>query len=134
VHGLEIGNDDDRPTHHWGRNAKEGESTIVMTLATRPITRWTALGGSHTTGSDHEMIEWEFNVDKQEEEDDVQVIGWIVAATSTEDEEAAEILWRELERGIAHLGEECTGDDVERQAEWSQEIVSKFLDTKAKKI
>jgi hypothetical protein len=24
-HGLEIGNDDDRPTHHWARNSVEGE-------------------------------------------------------------------------------------------------------------
>jgi hypothetical protein len=56
-HGLEIGNDDDRPTHHWERNGKEGESTIDLTLATRPITRWTTLGGSHATGSDDEVIE-----------------------------------------------------------------------------
>jgi len=133
-HGLEIGNDDDRPTHHWARNSEEGESTIDLTLATQPITQWTTLGGSHATGSNHEVIEWEFNVDKQEEADHVQVIGWNLAAMSQEDEEAAEKLWRELERERAHLGEECTGDDVEREAEWCQETLSKVLDAKAKKI
>jgi len=51
-----------------------------------------------------------------------------------EDEEAAEKLWRELESERAHLGEECTGDDVEREAEWCQEALSKVLDAKAKKI
>jgi hypothetical protein len=77
--GLEFGNDD-RPTHHWARNGREGESTIDLTLTTRPITRWTRLDGSHATGSDHVLIEWEFNVDKQEEVDHVQVIGWKLAA------------------------------------------------------
>ena len=33
-HGLEIGKDDDRPTHHWARNGEEGESTTDLTLAT----------------------------------------------------------------------------------------------------
>jgi hypothetical protein len=31
---------------------------------------------------------------------------------SKEHEEAAETLWKQLERDIAHLGEECMGDDV----------------------
>jgi hypothetical protein len=133
-HGLEIGNDDDRHTHHWARNGEDGESTIDLTLATRPMSRWTTVGGSHTTGSDHEVIKWEFNVDKQEEADHVQVIGWNLAAMAQEDKEAAEKLWRELERDRAHLGEECTGDDVEREAECSQETLSKVPDAKAKKI
>jgi hypothetical protein len=36
-HGLEFGNDDNQPTHHWARNGEEGKSTIYLTLATRPI-------------------------------------------------------------------------------------------------
>ena len=80
------------------------------------------------------MIEWEFNVDTQEEADDVQVIGWDLAAMSKEDEEPAEKLWRELERERACLGKECTGDNVEREAVWCQEALSKVLDAKAKKI
>jgi len=43
-------------------------------------------------------------------------------------------LRRELAREIAHLGEECMGDDVEREAEWCQEAMSKVLDANAKKI
>jgi len=77
------------------------------------------------------VIEGEFNVNKQEEADHVQVIGWNLAAMAKVDEEAAETLWRELERERAHLGEECMGDDVEREAEWCQEPLSKVLDAKA---
>jgi hypothetical protein len=91
-HGLQIGNEDDQPTHHWARNGKEGKSTIDLTLAIRPITQWTTLGGSRATGSGHEEIECAFNVAKQEEADHVQVIGWNLAAMSKEDEEAAEKL------------------------------------------
>jgi len=117
AHGLVIGNDDDRPTHHWARNGEEGEPTIDLTLATRPIMRWTTLGGSHAACSDHEVIEWDFNADRQEEADHVQVRGWNLAAMSKGDKEEAEKLWRELARQRAHLGGECTGDDVEREAE-----------------
>ena len=63
------------------------------------------------------MIEWHYNVDKQEEAHLVQVIGWNLAPMSKQDEEAAEKVWKELERERAHLGEECTGDNVEREAD-----------------
>ena len=39
-----------------------------------------------------------------------------------------------MERERAHLGEKCTGDDVECEAELCQESLSKVLDAKAKKI
>jgi hypothetical protein len=80
------------------------------------------------------MNEWEFHVDKQEEADHMQVTGWNLAAMSKADEEAAEKLWKDLERDRAHLGEECTGDDVEREAEWCQAILCNVLDAKAKKM
>jgi hypothetical protein len=132
-HGLEIGNDN-QPTHHWARNGEEGELTIDLTLASRPITRWTILDGRHATGSDHEVIKWKFSIDKQEEANHVQLIGWNLAAMSKLDEKAAQKLWKELEGQRARLDEECTGDDVEREAEWCQETLSKVLDDKAKKI
>jgi hypothetical protein len=50
-HGLEIGNVV-QPTHHWARNGEEGESTIDLTIASRPIARWTILHGTHATDSD----------------------------------------------------------------------------------
>jgi hypothetical protein len=132
-YGLEIGNDH-RLTHHWARRGKDGELITDLTLATRPITQWTILEESHATDSDYEVIEWEFNPDKQEEEaDHVQIIGWHLAAMSNEDEEAAEKLCQELERDRAHLGEECMGDDVEREAEWCQATQSKVGDAKEKK-
>jgi hypothetical protein len=73
-YGLEIGNDD-RPTSHWARSGEEGELTIELTLAARLITRLTILEGSHTAGSDHKVIKWEFIVYMQEEGDHPQVIG-----------------------------------------------------------
>jgi len=132
-HGLEIGNDD-QPTHDWARNGEEGESAMDMTLASRPITRWSILDRRHATGSDHEVIEWEFSVDKQEQADHVQVMGWNLAAMSKEDEKSPEKLWKELEGQRARLDEECTGDEVEREAEWCQETLSRVLDAKAKRI
>jgi len=56
--GPEIGNDG-RPTHHCTREDLEGESVNDLTLANRPIVRWTILADDHATGSDHEVIEWE---------------------------------------------------------------------------
>jgi hypothetical protein len=80
------------------------------------------------------VIELEFNPDKQEEADHMQIIGWGLAAMSKEDEEEAEKLWKELERDRAHLGEECTGDDVEQEADWCHASPSNVLDAKVKKI
>jgi hypothetical protein len=66
--GLEIRNHG-RPTHHWTREDQEGESVIDLTLANRPIVKWTILADDHATGSDHEVIEWEMGVYRQEEAD-----------------------------------------------------------------
>jgi hypothetical protein len=48
--------------------------------------------------------------------------------------EAAEELGREWGKEWVHLGEESTGDEVESEAKWCQEALSKVLDTTAKKI
>jgi len=72
---LEIGNNV-RPTHHWRREDQEGESVINLMLVNRPIVRWTILADDHATGSDHEVIEWEAVVDRQEEADHEWVVGW----------------------------------------------------------
>jgi hypothetical protein len=103
-------------------------------LATQPITGWITQNGSHATGSDREVIKWEFNVNKQEEADQVQVIQCTLPAMSKEDQEAAKKLWRDLERERAHLGKECKGDNVEGEAELCQETLSRVQHAKAKKI
>ena len=54
--GLEIGKDGEA-THNWTREGHEGEAVIDLTLANRPITKWSILGDDHATGSDHEVIE-----------------------------------------------------------------------------
>ena len=92
--GLEIGNDG-RSTHYWAREDHEGESVIDLTLANQPIMRWTILADDHATGSDHEVIKWELEVDRQEEADHKRVVGWNLAAMTEPDLEAAEKLWRE---------------------------------------
>ena len=56
-HGLEIGNDG-RATHHLTREGHEGESVFDLTLANQPITKYSTLSDNHSTGSDHEVIEW----------------------------------------------------------------------------
>ena len=132
-HGLLIENDD-RPTHHWTKNESEGESIIDLTLANRPLGKWSILDWSHVTGSDHEIIEGEVDMEKQEEAEGTQIVGWNLAAMSQEDEEQAEKLWKERARGRAYLGEESMGDEVESEAEWCQEALSKVLNATAKKI
>jgi len=43
------------------------------------------LDGSHTTGSDHEIMEWELKMEQQEETGGTKVVGSILAAMSQED-------------------------------------------------
>jgi len=105
--GLEIGNDG-WATNHWTREDQEGESVIDLTLANRPIVSWTILANDHATGSDHEVIEWEVGVDRQEEADHERVVGWNLAAMTDEDAEAAEKLWMELAKERIQLDAECT--------------------------
>ena len=80
------------------------------------------------------MIEWEFNIDKQEEGDHAQVIGWNLAAMSKEDKEQAEKLWKELETDRAHRGEDCMAEDQHQESKRCQATRSRVLDAKAKKI
>jgi hypothetical protein len=131
--GLEIGNDG-RVTHHWTREGHEGESVINLTLANRPITKWSILADDHTMGSDHKVKEWEVEADRQVEADHERVVGWNLAAMKEEDAEAAEKLWTELAQERAHLDAECTADEVEQEAAWCQEAMGSILDATAKKI
>ena len=131
--GLEIGNDG-RPTDHWTREDQEGESVIDLTLANRPIIKWTILADDHATGSEHEVIEWEVGVDRQAEADHERVVGWNLAAMTEKDIEAAQKLWRKLARERAQLDAECTEDEVEQEVAWCQEAMSSVLNATAKKI
>jgi len=131
--GREIGNDG-RPTLHWTREDQDGESVIDLTLANRPIVRWTIVADDHSTGFDHEVLEWEVGVDRKEEADHERVVGLNVAAMPEEDAEAAEKLWMELAKERIQLDAECTEDEVEQEAAWCQEAMSSVLDATAKKI
>ena len=131
--GLEIGNGG-RPTHHWTREDQEGKSVIDLTLANRPIVKWTILADDHVTGSDHEVVEWEVGVDRQEEADHERVVGWNLATMTEKDVEAAGKVWAELAKQRAQLDAECTVDEVEQEAAWCQEAMSSVLDATAKII
>jgi hypothetical protein len=113
--GLEIGNDREA-THHWTREGHDGESVIDLTLANRPITKWSILADDHASGSHHEVTEWEVEVNRQEEAGHEWVVGWNIAAMTEEDAKAAEKLWMELAKERAHLDAECTADEVEQEA------------------
>jgi len=128
-----MGNDS-RPTHHRTREDQEGESVIDLMLANRPIVMWTILAHDHATGSDHEVIEWEVGVERQEEVDHERIVGWNLAAMTEKDVEAAENLWMELVKERAQLDAECREDEVEKEAAWCQPAMSSVLDATAKKI
>jgi len=131
--GLEVGNKN-QPTHYWTREDHEGESVIDLILANRLIKKWFILADDHATGSDHKVIEWEVEGDRQEEADHERVVGGMLAAMTEEDAEAAEKLWVELAKERAHLDGECTEDKVEQEAAWCQEAMSSFLNATAKMI
>jgi len=131
--GLEIGNDGES-THHWTREGLQGESVIDLMLANQPIIKLSILADDHATGSDHEVIEWEVEVDRQEEAGHERVVGWNLAAMTEEDAKAAEKLWMELAKERARLDAECTADEVEQESTWCQEAMGNVLDATAKKI
>ena len=131
--GLEIGNDCE-PTHHWTREGHERESVIDLTRANRPITKWSILADDHATGSDHKVIRWEVQVDRQGEAGQERVAGWNSAAMTEEDAKAAEKLWMELPKDRAHLDADCTAEKVEQEAAWCQEAMGNVLDATARKI
>ena len=133
ANGLEIGNDGE-DTHHWTRECHEGESVIDLRLPNRLITTWSMLPDYHTTGSDHEGIEFDVEVDRQEEACHERVGGWNLAGMTEEDAEAAEMPWIELAKETAHLDAACTADEVEQGAAWCQEAMGNVLHTTAKKI
>jgi hypothetical protein len=132
--GLKIGNDAE-VTHHWTSEGHEGESVTDLTLAERPITKWSLLADDDpTTGSDHMVIEWEVEVDRQEEAGHERVAGWNLAAMTEEDAKAAEKRWMEVAKGSAHLDAECTADEEKQDAPWCQKAIGNTLGATAKKV
>jgi hypothetical protein len=131
--GLEIGNNGEA-THHRTRDGHVDESVIDLTLGNRPITQCSILADDHATGSDPEVIEWEVEVDRQEEAGHERTEGWNIAALTEEDAKAAEKLWMELAKERAHLDAKCTADEVEQEAAWGQEAMGNVPDATAKKI
>jgi len=78
-HRLVIGNDD-LPTHSWMRNGIEGESIMDLSMGNWPFGKWKILDGNHAIGSDHEIIEWDADMEKLEEAGATQLMGCNLAA------------------------------------------------------
>jgi len=95
---------------------------------------WTLLADDHPTRSDHEVIEWELGVDRLEEADHQRIVKSNLAATTENDPDAAETLSMELTKERAQPDAQCTDDDVEQVAAYSQEALSGVLDPTGLKI
>jgi len=119
-HWLVVGNDN-QPTQYWMSNETEGVFIIDISLANPPFGNWTILDGNHATWSDHEITEYDVDMERQEEAGGAEVVGWNLAATSLEDEGQAEKLWSEREIGRAYLGVGSTGGDGQSKGDWCQE-------------
>jgi hypothetical protein len=131
--GLEIRNDS-QSIHHWTSEGHNGESVIHLTVGNRPITKWSIQAYDHATGSDHKVLDWEVDVNRQEQADHERVVGWNFAAMLEEDTEVADKLWTEQASERAHLDAECTEHKVEQQAAWCQQAMNIVLETTGKKI
>ena len=100
----------------------------------KPILNGNILANDHATRSDHEVIEWGVEADKQEEADNEIVLGCNLAVMTEKDLEAAEKLWMESAKKKAQLDAPCTDDEVEQEAAWCQEAISNILNATAKMI
>jgi limonene-1,2-epoxide hydrolase len=78
--------------------------------------------------------EWEVELETQEEAENERVVRLILTAMTEEDEEAAKQQWTELAKERAQLDSGCTEVEVEQEATWYQETLSKVLDAPAKII
>jgi hypothetical protein len=85
-------------------------------------------------GSDHGIIEWQIDMEKQEDAGFTQAVWWNQAAMLHEDMEQADKLWRQRATGLAYLAVESTGNDVESEAEWCQKALGQALDTATTKL
>jgi len=56
---------DSTATQHWTRVGPKGESVINVMLANHPTTKRSIAADGHATGSDHEVIESQGQVDIQ---------------------------------------------------------------------
>jgi hypothetical protein len=92
------------------------------------------LADENPTKSDHEVIEWEVDVDRQEVADYERVLRWNLAAMIEEDVEAAEQLLVELAKERAYLDPGITEDNVEQETEWCLDAISSVLYAMVEKI
>jgi len=65
-------------------------SITDLTLGNRPFAKWTIVDRNYATGSDHDITQWEVDMEKQQDAGGTQVIGRNLAAMSQEDNEQAE--------------------------------------------
>jgi hypothetical protein len=92
-----------------------------------PITTRSILANDHYTGSNHKDIEWEEDVNRQQQVDHEMVVGLNLPPMRGKDMEVVEKLWMELAKEKDHLEAECTPDEEEQEAASCQKAVSSIL-------
>lgn len=81
-------------------------------LANQPKTKYSKLAEDHTTGYNHEVIQWAVETDTWEEADNEMVVGWYFTAIMGEDIGAAEIQLMERGKERAALDADCTAEEM----------------------
>ena len=95
--------------------------------------KWMILEKNPATGPDPKIIESGLGVKSKMEAEGIQVIGCNLAAMSDANENKAQKLWKKLPKQNAYLGVENMGDKGEYEAKWCQDVLSRLLNTTAKK-
>lgn len=86
------------------------------------------------TGFDNEVIEWDVDVNKQEEADQERVVGWNLAPKIDEEQEAVKELWMELAKERVYRDIRCMEDAIEQKVMWCQEARSSVAGVTAMEI
>jgi hypothetical protein len=97
---------------------------------------WRILGPADSTGSDHEVIEWEYELGDSLSPGGREVRGWRVSDITHSEEEgkAAATEWKAETQGRPVLSDESEEEEVEEEAEWIQGALARVLDNHCKKI
>jgi ribonuclease HI len=137
--GLRIWNDG-AATYHTTRSDQHSIIDLTMTTPDLNVGKWrVVVEDEHTTGSDHELIEFTLGCENRGSlAGEIQNFcnSWAISDI-TEDEdkrEAAQKSWKNLSEYRAKLNDFSTEQDLESEAEWIQESMFEVLNKHARKL
>jgi hypothetical protein len=147
-HDLFVNNALDVPTRPYktrsSRGGVRGEkeyslSIIDLTISNQalgPLASWETEEG--LTTSDHLAIwaSWEPPYGDEEDPSEITTTGWQIGALAMDEEalKAASDTWNELASSQPRLIDSCSLEDVEKEAEWVEESLTKVLNLHTKPI